>query len=218
VNNEKARPQRSKGGKAASGDSGGRDLSALVRGAQRGDIDDFQELYDVFSRKILNYLYRMTGSREEAEDLAQDTFVLAFRKLDTLKDPAKFQSWLFRIAQNNVYQRYRGKRPQLESIDREEASELSGLQKLATPQPSPEGSVLSEELERVIAETIAELPEKYRTVFILSAVQRLSYQEISEIVDRSLASVKSDIHRARVTVRDRIKEYLGENYGMSKLL
>ncbi|MFZ0426998.1 MAG: sigma-70 family RNA polymerase sigma factor [Acidobacteriota bacterium] len=217
MNNQKAKPQGSKGGKTAPGTPGGRELSALVRGAQRGDIDDFQKLYDVFSRKILNYLYRMTGSREEAEDLAQDTFVLAFRKLDTLKEPAKIQSWLFRIAQNNVYQRYRGKRPQLESIDREEASELSDLQKLATPQPSPEGSVLSEELERVIAETIAELPEKYRTVFILSAVQRLSYQEISEIVDRSLASVKSDIHRARVTVRDRIKQYLGENYGMSKL-
>jgi len=180
-------------------------------------MEDFHRLYEIYSRKILNYLYRMTGSREEAEDLAQDTFVLAFKKLDSLKDPTKFQSWLFRIGQNNVYQKYRGKKPQLESIDREESAELSDLQKSATPPKSPEDSVLSEELERLIEDAIAELPEKYRAVFVLSAVQRLSYLEISEIVDRSLASVKSDIHRARVAVRDRVKDYLGENYGMSKL-
>jgi RNA polymerase sigma-70 factor, ECF subfamily len=193
------------------------ELSRLVKGARQGRMEDFHRLYAIYSRKILNYLYRMTGSREEAEDLAQDTFVLAFKKLDSLKDPAKFQSWLFRIAQNNVYQKYRGKKPQIESIDREESAELSDLQKLATPSKSPEDNILSEELERLIEDAIADLPEKYRIVFVLSAVQRLSYLEISEIVDRSLASVKSDIHRARVAVRDKIKQYLGENYGMSKL-
>jgi RNA polymerase sigma-70 factor (ECF subfamily) len=193
------------------------EIAALVEGAQRGDIDDFQRLYRVYSRKILNYLYRMTGSREEAEDLAQETFVLAYRKITTVKDPRRFQSWLFRIAQNNVYQRYRGKKPQIESIDREESSELSGLQGLESPLHSPEENVLSEELENMVTRAISELPEKYRTVFVLSAIQKLSYQEISEIVNRSLASVKSDIHRARVAVRDKVKGYLGDNYGMSKL-
>jgi len=193
------------------------EIAALVEGAQRGDIDDFQRLYRIYSRKILNYLYRMTGSREEAEDLAQETFVLAYRKIATVKDPKRFQSWLFRIAQNNVYQRYRGKRPQIESIDREESSELSGLQGLESPLHSPEENILSEELENMVTRAISELPEKYRTVFVLSAIQKLSYQEISEIVNRSLASVKSDIHRARVAVRDKVKGYLGDNYGMSKL-
>lgn len=189
----------------------------MIEQARGGDVAAFEQIYQSFGQKILNYLYRMTGSREEAEDLAQDTFILAFRKLDTLKDPRKFQSWLFRIAQNNVYQKYRGKKPQVQSIDEEDYSELADLQRLASPQMGPESDVLSDELEQVISEAIAELPEKYRTVFVLSAVQRLSYQEISGIVDRSLASVKSDIHRARVSVRDKIKSYLGENYGMSKL-
>ncbi len=193
------------------------EIAALVEGAQRGDIDDFQRLYRIYSRKILNYLYRMTGSREEAEDLAQETFVLAYRKIATVKDPRRFQSWLFRIAQNNVYQRYRGKKPQFESIDREESSELSGLQGLESPLNSPEENILSEELEDMVTRAISELPEKYRTVFVLSAIQKLSYQEISEIVNRSLASVKSDIHRARVAVRDKVKGYLGDSYGMSKL-
>jgi RNA polymerase sigma-70 factor (ECF subfamily) len=180
-------------------------------------MDAFQRLYRIYSRKILNYLYRMTGSSDEAEDLAQETFVLAYRKIGTVKDPRRFQSWLYRIAQNNVYQQYRGKKPQIESIDREESSELSGVQGLESPLQSPEENVLSEELEKIVTKAIGELPEKYRTVFVLSAVQKLSYQEISEIVNRSLASVKSDIHRARVAVRDKIKGYLGDNYGMSKL-
>ena len=77
---------------------------------------------------------------------------------------------------------------------------------------------MARELDGIINKVISELPAKYREVFVLSALHRLSYQEISEIVGRSLAAVKSDIHRARVTVRDRIKTYLGENYGMSGLL
>ncbi len=193
------------------------ELIRLVKGARGGSLEDFQRLYQAYVQRILNYLYRMTGSHEEAEDLTQDTFVLAFRKLDSLKDPEKFQSWLYRIAQNNVYQRYRGRQPQIESLDQETVPEISDEHNLATPRHTPEQEVLAEELQGLVASSIAALPEKYRTVFVLSAVQQLSYQEISEIVGRSLASVKSDIHRARVAVRDRIKRYLGENYGMSKL-
>lgn len=166
----------------------------------------------------MNYIFRMTGSRAEAEDLTQDTFIQAYRKIDSLKDNRKFQSWLFRIAQNIVYQKYRGYRPHVESIDEEERPELSDVQKLETPLKSPEERVLARELDGMISQVIAELPAKYREVFVLSALHRLSYQEISEIVGRSLAAVKSDIHRARVTVRDKIKAYLGENYGMSGLL
>lgn len=192
-------------------------LSRLVARAKKGDVAAFQELYRLYGDKILNYIYRLTGSREEAEDLTQDTFVLAYKNLTSLKDNSKFQSWLFRIAQNNVYQKYRGKTPQFESIDQEESPQLSDVQKLATHIKSPEDQVLSGELERLVEQAISGLPPKYREVFVLSAIQKLSYQEISDIVGRSLASVKSDIHRARVEVRNKIKAYLGENYGMSSM-
>ncbi len=171
----------------------------------------------MYGRKILNYIFRMTGSREDAEDLMQDTFILAFRNLASLKENRKFQSWLFRIAQNSVFQKYRGKNPQFESLDQEGPGESSEIKKLADEVKSPEQDVLSDELEQVIQRVIDSLPEKYRQVFVLSAIHKLSYQQISEIVGRSLASVKSDIHRARVEVRDKIKQYLGDNYGMSNL-
>lgn len=190
-------------------------VERLIIRVQKGDIDAFQELYGFYARKILNYVYRMTGSKEEAEDLTQDTFVLAFRNIHSLQDNRKFQSWLFRIAQNNVYQKYRGKEPALESIDAVDEDEIPQSQKLPGTAASPEQRILSEELEKIIHEAIHALPDKYKQVFILSAIQKMSYQEIAETLDRSLAAVKSDIHRARVAVRNKIKKYLGDNYGMS---
>lgn len=192
-------------------------LTKIVAKAQGGDVAAFQELFESYGAKILNYLFRMTGSREMAEDLTQETFILAFKKMSSLRNPRKFQSWIFRIAQNNVYQAFRGARPQMVSIDQEESRELSDVQRLATPRSGPEDEVLSDELQLVIQNAINALPENYKSVFVLSAIQKLSYKEISAIVGKSLAAVKSDIHRARVEVRDKIKSYMGEGYELSKL-
>lgn len=144
--------------------------------------------------------------------MAQDTFIQAYKKLSSLREPEKFQSWLFRIAQNNVFQKYRGRQPVIESIDEHEMAEWSDLSQLTTHELGPEDEALSTELQFIIAQAISQLPEKYRTVFVFSAIHRISYQEISEIVGRSLASVKSDIHRARIIVRDRVKEYLSDRH------
>jgi RNA polymerase sigma-70 factor (ECF subfamily) len=195
--------------------SGG-ELKKLVSKAKRGDFEAFQQLYELYSRKILNYIYRLTGSRAEAEDLTQDTFVLAYKNLKSLKESNKFQSWLFRIAQNNVYQMYRVKKPQMNPLP-EEGSELAETVKLTTSQKGPEESLLSLELEQVIGEVINQLPDKQKGVFVLSAIHKLRYKEISAIEDRSLASVKSDVHRARLYVREKVKEYLREKHGLSSL-
>ena len=195
----------------------GEELEDLVSRAKKGSVEAFQELYEVYSRKILNYTYRLTGSREEAEDLTQDTFVLAYNKLTSLKENSKFQSWIFRIAQNNVYQKYRGTKPKFDSLDEIEAPESSAAQKLITPHRGPEERLLSGELEQVIEQVINQLPDKHKKVFILSAIHKLSYKEISEIVGCSMASVKSDIHRARVGVREKITQYLKNDHGMSNL-
>jgi len=208
---------KSRGRRKASAVISADELDALVTRVKAGSAEAFERLYGIYGRRIINYIYRMTGSRADAEDLTQDTFVQAHRKISTLKENRKFQSWLFRIAQNLVYQKYRGKRPQFDSIDGEESQELSDVQKLATPMKSPEAGVLAGELEEMVEKVIGELPEKYREVFVLSAIHKLSYQEISEIAGRSLAAVKSDIHRARLKVREKVKAYLGKDYGMSNV-
>ena len=204
----------SKAGARLSGDA----LDRLIGRVQSGEVAAFEEVYSIYGKKILGYIYRMTGSRADAEDLAQETFVSAFRKIGTLKENRKFQSWLYRIAQNKAYQRFRTRPPQHESIDAEEGLDAADLRRLTTSTKNPESSIMSKELQDVVQRVIDSLPEKYREVFVLSAVHKLSYQEISEIVGRSLGSVKSGIHRARLKVRDRVKAYLGEDYGMSGLL
>lgn len=182
-------------------------LIHLIRKAKKGDISSYQELYELFVRKVLNFIYRMVNSPEEAEDLAQETFVAVYQKLVTLKDNSKFEPWLFRIARNFVYQRYRTRLPSTVSIDTlDEDGQL--VTQLVDARKNPDETFQTEELEDVVSEVIAGLPEKYREVFVLSAIQRLSYQQIAEIVGRSLPSVKTDIHRARLEVRKRVKEYL----------
>ncbi len=182
-------------------------LAEWIRRAKKGDLGSYQNIYELFARKVLNFIYRMVASREEAEELTQETFFTAFRKLGSLRDDARFEPWLFRIARNYVYQRYRSRAPQTVSIDGED-EEGHKFGPLADERKNPDEIYQAVELERMVHEAVLSLPEKYREVFVLSAIQQLSYQRISEIVGRSLGSVKTDIHRARLQVRGKVKEYL----------
>jgi RNA polymerase sigma-70 factor (ECF subfamily) len=182
-------------------------LKTWIQRAQKGDVGSYQNIYDSFARKVLNFIYRMVHSLEEAEDLTQETFVAVYQKLGTLQDSDKFEAWLFRIARNFIYQRYRKRAPAAVSID---APSEDGrlMTELVDGRKNPDEEYQTQELEGVITNVIAELPEKYREVFVLSALQQLSYQRIADIVGRSLPSVKTDIHRARLEVRDSVKKYL----------
>lgn len=182
-------------------------LIQWIRKAKKGDVRAYQEIYGFFSRKVLNFIYRMVNSQEEAEDLTQETFVAVYQKLGTLKDDSKFEPWLFRIARNFVYQRYRTRSPSTVSIDALDENGQTVTQ-LVDTRKNPDEAFQNIELEDVVAEVIAGLPGKYREVFILSALQHMSYQQIAEVVGRSLPSIKTDIHRARLEVRKRVKEYL----------
>ncbi len=182
-------------------------LGQWIEQAKEGNIGAFQNIYDLFSRKVLNFVYRMVASIEEAEDLTQETFITVYQKLGSLKDDAKFEPWLFRIARNYVYQRYRRRTPSTISLDFHDEEGRSATE-LVDERKSPQEEFQARELERVVQEVISDLPEKYREVFVLSAIHNLSYQEIAEIVGRSLPSVKTDIHRARLQVRKRVKDYL----------
>jgi RNA polymerase sigma-70 factor, ECF subfamily len=182
-------------------------LLKWLKQAKKGDLGSYQRIYDLFARKVLNFIYRMVNSLEEAEDLTQETFVTVYQKLESLKDNSKFEPWLFRIARNFVYQRYRSRSPATVSVDALDEDGQPVIQ-LIDVRKNPDEAFQSGELERVVQDVITELPEKYREVFVLSAIHKLSYQRIAEIVGRSLPSVKTDIHRARLEVRKRVKEYL----------
>jgi RNA polymerase sigma-70 factor, ECF subfamily len=178
-----------------------------IKKAKKGDLGSYRRIYDLYSRKVLNFIYRMINSAEEAEDLTQDTFVAVYQKLRSLKDDTRFEPWLFRIARNFVYQRYRSRPPATVSVDAVDEDGQPVAQPIDT-RKNPDEAFQARELESVVQEVITNLPEKYREVFVLSAIRGCSYQEIAEIVGRSVPSVKTDIHRARLEVRKKVKEYL----------
>ena len=141
--------------------------------------------------------------------MTQETFILAYRNLKNLRENSRFQNWLYRIAQNLTIQKYRSRPPRMESI--EELDEDSWVLNMHSSEKTPEGTALSEELKDVIRTAINELPERRKRVFLLSAIDKWSYETIAQTVGRSLASVKSDIHRARVEVTYKIRKYMGRH-------
>jgi RNA polymerase sigma-70 factor, ECF subfamily len=182
-------------------------LARLIEKAKTGDTAAFQKIYNLFGRRVFNFIYRMTGVAEDAEDITQETFIAVYQKLGSLKESGKFEPWLFRIARNFVYQRYRSRSPAALSIDTLDEDGQPETQ-LVDTRKNPDESYQADELEQMVQKVISSLPEKYREVFVLSAIHGLSYQQIAEVVGRSLASTKTDIHRARLEVRKAIKDYL----------
>jgi RNA polymerase sigma-70 factor (ECF subfamily) len=184
------------------------ELFRVVERAQSGSIHDFQELYSLFGKPIFNFIVRLVGSPVEAEDLTQETFLKVYSELVNLRDPGQFKFWLYRIARNEVYQQLRkGKRRTEVPIDDEQkpyvdflADEKGGL--------DPEQAILAGELNEVIRTSLMTLKPKYRDVFVLAVFEKMSYDDISKVVGRSLLSVKTDIYRARLAVKDAVSTYL----------
>ena len=181
-------------------------LQEIVQRVQDGSPEHFRELYELFSRPIYNFIWRLTGSAEDAEDLTQETFLKVHNQLQTLREPRQFKFWLYRIARNEVYQKLRRSQKTTEvPIEDQGSGEKFPL---VDQSPHPEKQVLSGELNEVIVEALKAMPAKYRDVFVLAVFQKMSYEDITKVVGRSLLSVKTDIYRARLIAKDILGDYL----------
>jgi RNA polymerase sigma-70 factor (ECF subfamily) len=179
----------------------------IIRKARAGDLEAFRVIHEEYGRRILNFIYRMVDSREDAEDLTQNVFLIVFHELRRLNDEGRFESWIYRIARNEVYQAYRKKRgfPSISGLGSEDEAPHS---EPVDVRPTPQDLVLREELGASIGKVLRSLPPKLREVFVLSIMHEKSYSEIAEIVGRSLLSVKTDIFRARKLAREALGHYL----------
>lgn len=183
------------------------ELTETVRKVQNGSPEDFHKLYELFSKPIYNFVLRLIGSAEDAEDLTQETFLKVHGQIRNLRKPGQFRFWLYRIARNEVYQRLRRSKKGSEvSMDDEQIDYHSFLPS-QSPDIDPEKRALSRELGEIINEALREMSPKYRDVFVLAVFHKMSYEDISKIVDRSLLSVKTDIYRARLMVKDALADY-----------
>jgi len=185
----------------------GVDVDALVRQAQGGDEDAFEELIRVFSKPMYNLAYRMTGNAADARDLTQEIFVKLYRAIGSFGWRSRFTTWLYRLAANTCCSGLRKIRrvasAEVVRLDDDRSDE-------ARPHETPDTADLPnrrlerKELRQRIEDTIATLPEDFRMVIVLRDLQGLTYEEIAGSVGCTIGTVKSRLARARMRVKERL--------------
>jgi RNA polymerase sigma-70 factor (ECF subfamily) len=171
--------------------------------AQAGDHEAFAQLYALHKRRIYSLCLRMVGNVAEAEDLTQEAFLQLHRKIATFRGDSAFSTWLHRLAINVVLMQLRKKGLSLISLD--EAME-------PTPEEGPSRSfgapdlALTGTIDRLVLErAIADLPAGYRLIFILHDVEGFEHNEIASMLDCSIGNSKSQLHKARLKLRDALR-------------
>lgn len=161
---------------------------------------------------VYRFALRLSGARDEAEDLVQETFLRAFRSWDRYTPGTRCKSWLFTICRN-VYLRQRERGRRYEEILSENLDRISGSHEFVNPawtkavDADPEGRFFESIVDEVVLEHIQGLPEDYRTAVVLSDLEGFSYQEVSEIQGVPVGTVKSRLFRGRRILRGKLSEY-----------
>jgi RNA polymerase sigma-70 factor (ECF subfamily) len=177
----------------------------LVAAAQRGDVEQFNALVRLYEGRVYNLCYRMLGDPDSAADAAQDAFLSAFRNLRSFRG-GSFRSWMLRIATNACYDalRARKRRPSV-SLDIDADDEESAPLQIADDAESPTDFALRRELATAIQQGLGELPDEQRVILILSDIEGLAYEEIAQITNTNIGTVKSRLSRGRARLRDVLK-------------
>ena len=178
---------------------------------KRGDRDAFAELVDAWQQPVLNFVTRTLRDPDEAEDVAQSVFVQIYRARERYQPSARFTAWLFTIARNCCLNELRRRsRHRTESLDAPALDpENEAAPQFADPRGrTPDELALVDELELKVEAAVADLPETQRTALLLFQREELPYEDIAKILGVSLSATKSLIHRARETLKQRLKPYL----------
>ncbi|ANC75491.1 RNA polymerase sigma factor SigW [Fictibacillus nanhaiensis] len=177
-------------------------IANMVTQVKKGDQEAFEGIVDLFKDKIYRHCFRMVGNGHEAEDLAQETFLRAYRNIGKYNSEYKFSTWIFRIATNLCIDRLRKKKPDY-YLDAEVPGTdgATMYSQLSSEEPLPEEVVTENEEWNELQAEIMKLPEKYRTAILLKYVEDLSLEEISKIMDIPVPTVKTRIHRGREALK-----------------
>lgn len=171
----------------------------LLRRVQADDLDAFEEFFARYRASIYRTAYGLTGDRQAAEEVLQDTFARAYQRRHTLHADVSPLPWLHRVSLNLCYSRLSRRRLPTNPID--EATEASR----ADDRPLPADEAEQAELRLIVRDGIAALPEKHRSVVVLYYLQRLSLQETAETLDIHLGTVKSRLHYALRNLRTHLE-------------
>ena len=180
----------------------------LVRRAKADDSRAFGELVSRYESKVYSLALRMVRNPEDAEDVLQDTFLRAYRGIKSFQGNSTFSTWIYRITANSALMRLRKR--QLPTVSIEDSDERETPINIADWAPGPVEQLLSQETQQAMSEAIDSLPPEFRQVFVLRDIEELSNSEVAEILEISIAAVKSRLHRARLKVRNRLAAHFGE--------
>jgi len=204
-------PQVSAGGKARMGE---REIDqALVERVQAGDKKAFDILVLKYQHRIIKLVARFVRNGDEVQDVTQEAFIKAYRALKNFRGDSAFYTWLYRIAINTAknYLVSANRRATESAVDAQDAEQYEGgdwLREYATP----EKELLAQEIKRVIHKSISELPSDLKEAVTLREMEGLSYEEIAEVMDCPIGTVRSRIFRAREAIDKQLKPLLDGNY------
>jgi RNA polymerase sigma-70 factor, ECF subfamily len=185
------------------------DEATLIDSFKKGEQTAFEELVLRYQDRIYNLCRHMLGNTHDAQDAAQDSFLKAYQKLKDFKPEASLYTWLYRITVNTCLD-YR-KRPFFESLFVKSDDDEEHIQESVSEEPSPEKLYESKQLGLALHKSLGRLSLKLRTVIILKEIEGLSYEEIADILQISIGTVKSRISRAREELKLRLKKITEQN-------
>lgn len=180
----------------------------LVKNSQNGDAGAFEELVILYQDRVYGLSYRLTGNAHDAQDLAQETFVKAYLGLKGFRSQADFGTWLHRITVNLWINARRRERPTV-SLDAPVATQDGGeVQRsvAATSEVDPAALAERAEYRTAVRAALDELSREHRAVLVLREMQGYNYEEIAQVLECSLGTVKSRLNRARKALRDKLTE------------
>lgn len=184
-----------------------REDDVLVKEAIGGDESAYKKLVEKYERALYFHILKMINDREQVEDLVQETFVKAFDNLNTYSTNYAFSTWLYRIATNHTIDYLRKKKLQTLSIN-EPVKTREGDMKMQLPDESAstDRNIIRKQRQKIVREAIKDLPEKYRKVIEMRHMEEKSYQEIADVLDLPLGTVKAHIFRARELLYKELKD------------
>lgn len=183
----------------------------LIKMVLKGNTDAFESIVYKYEKMVYSIAYRIFSNKEDAADITQEVFIKLFKSLENISKKPNLKSWLYTVAYNasiDEIRRRKGK-DTLSSDEDIKGSEESFINTIKSDAPTPEENTLNKEKSRIIQNALSSLNEKHKSLIILRDINGLSYNEISEITNQSLGTVKSGISRARKNLRD-ILEKNGE--------
>lgn len=183
----------------------------MVAAILAGEEEVFRDLVLRYQSRLVNYVYRILHDYEEAHDLSQEVFLRIYRALDRFDPKYRFSTWLFRVAQNAAIDRIRKRRLKLVSMQRPDSSDRDGGEwDFPSDEAGPYSELHNQERGVAIQRAIEDLKEEYRELIVLRHFGDLSYDEIAELKEMPLGTVKNKLFRGRQMLKKRLKEYLTE--------